>query len=377
MLSTTFLSRTWLAAGIAIGLGSLTTEGFPRYASLALAGFVLVVGATIASLDRPTISIGMAAVQPWITFAVVTVVQFLNPDADPALGAGMGLTMLWVGMILPRHHVRASAIGVAGPLLVPQLIDRSLAEGLPVFVSSWLLVAFIGLVASWQRERLARVADEAVAAEQASATARESVLEQARQVEVEAAEARTQALEQARQAELAAAASAEEAERDRLAQASIELQERARLQERMVEVAQGSEEIAGRVTERTQAAAQAIGELESTSSGIMAASDVIQEIAAQTNLLALNATIEAARAGEAGRGFGVVANEVQELARQSAASGTEIAETLRRIGGQVTDAVSTIDEINAAMGELAEHHELLRAISDERQSMSWESGVNA
>jgi methyl-accepting chemotaxis protein len=280
-------------------------------------------------------------------------------------------------MILPRRHVRIAALGAAAPLLVPQLIDKPLAEGLPVFLSSWLLVALTGLIASRQRERLAQVADDAVAAEQASAKDRESVLEQARQVEVEAAEARAEALEQARQAEIAAAASAEEAERERLAQASIELQERARLQERMVDVAQGSEEIAGRVTERTKAAAQAIGELESTSTGIMAASDVIQEIAAQTNLLALNATIEAARAGEAGRGFGVVANEVQELARQSAASGTEIAETLRRIGGQVTDAVSTIDEINSAIDELAEHHELLRAIADERQAMSRDAGVSA
>lgn len=62
------------------------------------------------------------------------------------------------------------------------------------------------------------------------------------------------------------------------------------------------------------------------SAATLAASKVraIQAITRQTRILALNATIEAARAGEAGRGFGVVAQEVKSVAAEVARLSTEM-----------------------------------------------------
>ncbi len=88
---------------------------------------------------------------------------------------------------------------------------------------------------------------------------------------------------------------------------------------------------------------------------------VITGIARQTNLLALNAAIEAARVGELGKGFGVVANEVRQLAEQSAASADQIAAL---IGSMQNDMNQVAELMEAGEREVADGIAAVRLAGD-------------
>jgi twitching motility protein PilJ len=72
--------------------------------------------------------------------------------------------------------------------------------------------------------------------------------------------------------------------------------------------------------------------------------ELISDITEQTNILALNAAIQAASAGEAGRGFTVVAEEVQRLAERSSEATKQISAIVKTIQADTNSAVAAMEK---------------------------------
>jgi methyl-accepting chemotaxis protein I, serine sensor receptor len=102
-------------------------------------------------------------------------------------------------------------------------------------------------------------------------------------------------------------------------------------------------------------------EIERTGRRMTEILDLVDQVAFQTHLLALNAAIEAARAGVHGRGFGVVAVEVRQLAQRSGQAAQEI----RQLISASDDAVhagtilvgrtgTVLEGVTASVGKLSQ-----------------------
>jgi twitching motility protein PilJ len=133
------------------------------------------------------------------------------------------------------------------------------------------------------------------------------------------------------------------------------------------------------IRDQIQDTSKRIKRLGESSQEIGEITELISDITEQTNVLALNAAIQAASAGEAGRGFSVVAEEVQRLAERSADATRQIAALVKAIqtdthdavgamersthgvveGAKLSDnagaALSQIDQVSRHLAELIEH----------------------
>lgn len=146
------------------------------------------------------------------------------------------------------------------------------------------------------------------------------------------------------------------------------------------------------IREQIQESSKRIKRLGESSQEIHEIVDLITDLTEQTNVLALNAAIQAASAGEAGRGFSVVAEEVQRLAERSAQATKQIGAIVSTIqtdtqnavaamekntqgvveGAKLSDAAGqTLNEIDRVSKDLAEHIAIIsRATRSQSESAS-------
>ncbi|WP_394211585.1 methyl-accepting chemotaxis protein [Enterovibrio calviensis] len=100
------------------------------------------------------------------------------------------------------------------------------------------------------------------------------------------------------------------------------------------------------VSEKSITAIHCIHDMSAKLDAVFNLLDQVQAMSDQTNLLALNAAIEAARAGELGRGFGVVASEVKDLANRTSTLNSQI-------NKDINLAQDTVKQTSKIVGEIA------------------------
>jgi twitching motility protein PilJ len=149
------------------------------------------------------------------------------------------------------------------------------------------------------------------------------------------------------------------------------------------------------IREQIQETSKRIKRLGESSQEIGEIVELISDITEQTNVLALNAAIQAASAGEAGRGFTVVAEEVQRLAERSGEATKQIGAIVRTIQTDTQDAVQAMekstqgvvegaklaDAAGQALSEMGQVSrqlaELIQQISSTTQTQATAAGVVA
>jgi twitching motility protein PilJ len=142
------------------------------------------------------------------------------------------------------------------------------------------------------------------------------------------------------------------------------------------------------IREQIQETSKRIKRLGESSQEIGEITELISDITEQTNVLALNAAIQAASAGEAGRGFSVVAEEVQRLAERSGDAAKQIGALVRTIQTDTHDAAAAMEKStqgvvegarlsDAAGAALADISRVSNRLAELIQGISFATGLQA
>ncbi|HVS36708.1 MAG TPA: methyl-accepting chemotaxis protein [Gemmataceae bacterium] len=135
-------------------------------------------------------------------------------------------------------------------------------------------------------------------------------------------------------------------------------------------------QVAAVAVQGLQAANAAMARLGDSSTDVGKVVKVVTSIAEQTKLLALNATIEAARAGEAGQGFAVVANEVKELAKETARATEDIGRKIEAIQADTRDTLTAIAQISHVIGQVDDISNVIASAVEEQTATTTEISRN-
>ncbi|MET0786485.1 MAG: methyl-accepting chemotaxis protein [Paenisporosarcina sp.] len=138
--------------------------------------------------------------------------------------------------------------------------------------------------------------------------------------------------------------------------------------ERVTDIAKGAEglsEISSTLLEQSN---HTSSEMKQTDEVI----SFIKNIADQTNLLGLNAAIEAARAGDMGRGFGIVADEIRKLSKETVSSTEKIRNTLENIQRSMSEITLSVEKVVSVGREQALSTEEISVFINQIEEMSKE-----
>ncbi|MFN0186339.1 MAG: methyl-accepting chemotaxis protein [Aquabacterium sp.] len=157
-----------------------------------------------------------------------------------------------------------------------------------------------------------------------------------------------------------------------------ELGEVAQVQDGIAEQTRAGMSAVARARSAVEAVGSEVGTIVETLHQVSEAAGQITQIALQTRLVAFNASVEAKRAGEAGRGFGVVADAVKDLAAKVEASSKEIMGTVGNLDQRIAALAREIQRqpegaqqgaVHGALGDMVQAVERIATAADQSHGL--------